>query len=110
MGRSLYLSQSTKSLTRCSNLWKGHALLFDIPFIADWNKIGIIGNAKLIATQDVKTRHVLIGITKLAAKYLCIKMAFSTKQRANMTVILGPSRQFIRMEQSGFNAEQNQNV
>ena len=27
-----------------------------------------------------------------------------------MTVILGPSRQFIRMEQSGFNVEQNQNV
>ncbi len=79
MSHMLYLSHVTKSLTRCSNLWKGHALLFDIPFIADWNKIGIIGNAKLIATQDEKKRHVLTGITKLVIKYLCVKMVFSTK-------------------------------
>ena len=88
----------------------GRDMLFDIPFIADWNKIGDYGNTKLIATQDVKTRHVLIGITKLGTKYSCVKMVFSAKQRANMMVILGPSCQFIRMEQSGFNVEQNQNV
>ena len=65
---------------------------------------------KLIATQNVKTRLVLIGVTKLAIKYSCVKMVFSTKQRADMTVILGPSRHFIQMEQSEFNAEQNQNI
>ncbi len=70
----------------------------------------IIGNAKLITTQDVKTRHVSIGITKLAIKYSCIKMVFSTKQRADMTVILEQSHQFILMEQLGFNVEQNQNI
>ena len=53
----------------------GREMLFGIPFI----------DTKLIATQDVKTRHVLIGITKLAIKYLCIKIVFSTKQRADMT-------------------------
>ena len=85
-------------------------MLFDIPFIADWNKIGIIGSTKLIATQDVKTRHVSIGITKLAIKYSYLKMVFTAKQRAGMMVILGPSHQFIRREQSGFRAKQNQNI
>ena len=37
MGRSLYLSHGTKSLTRAIF---GRDMLFDIPFIADWNKIG----------------------------------------------------------------------
>ncbi len=66
----------------------GRDMLFDIPFIADWKKWKIIGNAKLIATQDMKSRHGLIGITKLVTKYSCIKIVFSTKQRADMMVIL----------------------
>jgi hypothetical protein len=38
MGHTLYLSHGTKSQPRCSNFWRG--MLFDIPFIADWRKIG----------------------------------------------------------------------
>ncbi len=72
--------------------------------------MGIIGSIRLIAAQDMKTRHVLIGITKLVKKYSCIMMVFSAKQSAEMMVILGPSQQVIQMEQSGFNMEQNQNV
>jgi hypothetical protein len=38
MGHLLYPPYSIKSLTRCSNIWKD--MLFDIPFITDWEKIG----------------------------------------------------------------------
>ncbi len=88
----------------------GRDMILDVPFIAYWNKIGDDRQSQTIATQDVKTKHLSTGIIKLAIKYLCVKMAVSVKQKADMTVILGPSHQFIRMEQSRFNAEQNQNV
>ena len=34
----------------------GRDMLFDIPYITDWNKIGDIGNARLIITQLKKTK------------------------------------------------------
>ena len=40
-------------------------MLFDVPFIADWKKLGNTGNAKQIAKQLMRTKHVLIGITQL---------------------------------------------
>ena len=46
-------------------------------------------------------------ITKLVVKYLYGKMVSSAKQKAGMTVNHGQSRQFIRMAQSGLNAEAN---
>ncbi len=36
MGHLLYLPYGTQSLSRHGNIWKG----FNIPCIADWNKIG----------------------------------------------------------------------
>jgi hypothetical protein len=39
MGHSLYLPYSTQSLTRCAAIF-GQDMLFNIPFIADWKKIG----------------------------------------------------------------------
>ncbi len=85
-------------------------MLFDIHLLANWNKIGTIGNDRLIATWHMKTEHVLNGITKLAIKCLCKKMVFSARQKADMIVIIGPSCQFKRMEQSGFNSDKNQNT
>jgi hypothetical protein len=85
----------------------GRDMLFDIPFLADWNKIGAIGNIKLILTQNEKTNPVSIMITKLVIKYWCAKMVSSAKQRAVTTVIHGQSQRFIQMEQSGFNGEVN---
>ena len=38
MGRSLYLSHGTKASPGATIF--GRDMLFDIPFIADWNKIG----------------------------------------------------------------------
>ena len=44
---------------------------------------------------------------KISDKVLVKQMAFSTNQKAFITVILGLSQQFIQMEQSGFSMEQN---
>jgi len=41
----------------------GRDMLFDIPFIADWNKLETIGNARLIAVTNVKMIDVLTTIT-----------------------------------------------
>ena len=51
MGHLLYLSHSTTSLTRCRNF--GRDMLFDIPFIADWIKIGDYRQCQ----TDRNTRH-----------------------------------------------------
>ena len=48
-------------------------------------------------------------ITKLVIKYWYGKMVSSAKQKVGMTVNHGQSHQFIRMAQSGLNAEANQN-
>ena len=64
-------------------------MLFDVPYIAYWKKSENTGNTKQIATQLVRTKHVLIGITQLVTKYYWGKMVFSAKQIANMKVIFG---------------------
>jgi hypothetical protein len=38
MKDSLHLPYSIKGLSKDSNIWK--EMMFDIPFIADWKKIG----------------------------------------------------------------------
>jgi len=50
-------------------------------------------------------KNVLIMIIKLAIKYLYGKMVFSAKQSLDGLTNHGPLSQFIRMEQSGLNAE-----
>ncbi len=47
----------------------GRDMLFDVRFLADWKKLENIGNARLIVTTNMKTRHVLILITKVMTKY-----------------------------------------
>ena len=46
----------------------GRDMLFDIPFIADWKKIG--EHRQLLTDRNTKTRDGLIMITKLDRKYL----------------------------------------
>jgi hypothetical protein len=48
----------------------GCDMLFDIPFIADWNILEIIGNVKPILTRHAKIASKSIMITKLAIR-LC---------------------------------------
>ena len=84
----------------------GRDMLFDIPFIADWNKIGDYRQCQTDCNTRRENKTHVDWDYKVGDKALCIKMVFSTKQIADMTVILGPSCQFIQMEQSGFNTEQ----
>ncbi len=89
----------------------GRDMLFDTPFIADWNKIRDYRQCQTDRNTRCENKTCVDWDHKDGNKaYSNIKMVFSAKQKADMTVILGQSRQFIRMEQSGFNAEQNHNV
>ena len=83
-------------------------MLFDIPFLADWNKIGDHRQCQTdLNTQTVKIAHVVIGTTKLVIKYFLEKMVSSANQKVGMNVILELSLQFIQMGQLGFNVEQS---
>ena len=88
----------------------GRDMFFNIPYIADWNKIGDYRQCQTdLNTQRENNSQVDYDmITKLVVKYLYRKMVSSTKQKPVMTVNHGQSRQFIRMAQSGLNAEANQ--
>ena len=87
----------------------GRETLFDIPFLADWNKIGDHRQHQTDLNTECEIAHVMIGTTKLVIKYFLEKMVSSANQRVGMNVILGLSHQFIQMKQSGFNVEKSQN-
>ena len=74
-------------------------MLFDIPFMADWSKIGDYGNVKLILIFCVK--NVLIMIIKLAIKYLYGTKVFSAQHSLGYITNHGPLSQFIRMNNQG---------
>eukprot|EP00804_Cyclotella_cryptica_P021344 CCRYP_001583-RA/>CCRYP_001583-RA protein AED:0.46 eAED:0.61 QI:0/0/0/1/0/0/2/0/117 len=69
----------------------GQDMLLDVPFIADWSKIGKYTQKQRHKTQDEKM------IPFPVTKYCCVKMVSSAKQKASMKVILEPSHQFIQM-------------
>ena len=85
----------------------GRDMLFHIPYIADWNKIGDYRQCQTDFNTKREKVHGLIMIIKLLENYLYGKMVSSTKWRASMTVNHGQSHQFIQMAQSGLNAEAN---
>ncbi len=86
----------------------GWDMLFEILFLADWNKIGDHRqHTKLTTTWYGKIAHVMIGIKKLVINYFLEKMISSAKVKVGMNVILGLSHQFIQVRLSGFHAEQN---
>ena len=84
-------------------------MLFNIPFLADWNKIGDYRQCQTDLIRNMKTEHARIGITRAVIKYCYRKMVSSANQKAGMNVIHGLSHQFIQMAQLGFNANQSQN-
>ena len=84
-------------------------MLFDIPFLADWNKIGDHRQGQTDLNTDRENCSRRDGTTKLVIKYFLEKMVSSANQRVGMNVILGLSQQFIQMGQLGFNVEQSQN-
>ena len=87
----------------------GWDMLFDIPFLADWNKIGERRKHRTGLDTAHENRSRRDWDYQVGDKYFFEKMVLSAKQRVGMKVILGLSHQFIQMGQSGFNAEQSQN-
>ena len=69
----------------------GRDMLFDIPFIADWNKIGDYRQRQTDCNTRCENKTCVDWDYKVGDKVLMR----NAKQRANMMVILGPSRQFI---------------
>ena len=83
----------------------GRDMLFDIPYIADWNKIGDYRQRQTdLNTKRENNSH---NNYKVGGKVLYGKMVSSAKQKADMTVNHGQSHQFIQMAQSGLNVEAN---
>ena len=88
----------------------GRDMLFDIPFLADWNKIGEYRQHQTDRNTQHENKCCMDWDYKIGDKVLlCNLMVSSSNQKVNTIVILGLYQQFIQMEQSGFNAEQNQN-
>ena len=73
----------------------GRDMLFDIPFIADWRKIGYYRQCQTdLNNLRENEKRIDYG-----------KMVFSAKQSLGGLTNHGPLSQFILMEQSGLNAE-----
>jgi hypothetical protein len=66
------------------------------------------GNTELTSTWIMKLTLVLIGTTKLVAKYLFVQSVSSTNQRVGMNMIPGLSHHFNWMGLSWFNTRTNQ--
>ncbi len=67
MGNLLYLSHVLKASPGVAIF--GRDVLFDIPFLADWNKIGEYRQHQTDFTPSVIAKHVLIMISKWVTKY-----------------------------------------
>jgi hypothetical protein len=86
----------------------GCEMLFDIPYIADWNKIGDYRQCQTDLNTSRESKQHVDYDYKVGDRVLVWKDGILCKTEVGMTVNHGPSRQFIRMEQSGLNAEPNQ--
>jgi hypothetical protein len=83
----------------------GQDMLFDIPFIADWKKIGEHRQRITGLTTPVKTKTELIMIIRMVRKYCYGKKVSSAMLSPDGIRSLGSLRQSIQMDQSRFNAE-----
>eukprot|EP00804_Cyclotella_cryptica_P022257 CCRYP_017930-RA/>CCRYP_017930-RA protein AED:0.46 eAED:0.46 QI:0/-1/0/1/-1/0/1/0/74 len=74
-------------------------MLFGVPYIADWSKIGEYRQRQTDCNTRWENASCIDWDYQPRNKVLLQKTVSSAKQRAGMKVILGPSRQFIRMAQ-----------
>ncbi len=83
-------------------------MLFDIPFVADWHKIGE-HRQSLIDPSNKRENNWCIDDYKVGDKVLVEKEVSSAKQSPrSMAKSHGLSQQSIKIELSGFNAEPKQ--
>eukprot|EP00804_Cyclotella_cryptica_P002146 CCRYP_006560-RA/>CCRYP_006560-RA protein AED:0.33 eAED:0.33 QI:0/-1/0/1/-1/0/1/0/74 len=72
-------------------------MLFDVPFIADWSKIEEYRQNQTDKNTRRENNTHIDWDYQPGHKVRLQKMVSSAKPKAGMKVILGPSRQFIRM-------------
>ncbi len=84
-------------------------MLFDVLFVADWHKIGECRQSLTAHGHQRKNAKCIDYDNKVGDKVLVIKNVFSAKQSPTTAKSHGLSQQFIQMELSGLNAEQEQN-
>jgi hypothetical protein len=82
-------------------------MLFDVPFLANWYKIGEYRQKETEKNMDREKSAHIDWDYRPGDKVLLRKDSILCKTKARMKVILGPSCQFIRMAQYGLNAERN---
>ena len=80
-------------------------MLFKIPLIADWRKIGDYRQRQTDLNNMRENEKRIDYDYKVGDKILYGKMVFSAKQSLDGLTNHGPLSQFIRMEQSGLHAE-----
>jgi hypothetical protein len=83
----------------------GQDMLFDIPFIADWQKIGEHRQRLKDLNNALENKGRIDYDYKVGQKVLLRKKGISATQSAGGIRSLGSLRQFIQMEQSWFNVE-----
>jgi hypothetical protein len=83
-------------------------MLFDIPFIADWNKIGDYRQRRTNLSTEHKNSKQIHYDNKVGDKVLLTQEGILRKAESPYSKEPGLSRQFIRMELSGFNVGHNQ--
>ena len=77
----------------------GRDMLFDVPFLADWNKIGEYRQKQTDRNTARENSGRIDWDYQPGNKVLLIKMVSSAKVKASMKVNLGLSHQFIQMAQ-----------
>jgi hypothetical protein len=82
-------------------------MLFDILFIANWNKIGDFRQRQTYLNTAHKNSKQVDYDYKVADKVLLTQEGILDKAESPHSKSHGLSRQFIQMELSGFNAEHN---
>jgi hypothetical protein len=84
----------------------GRDMMFIIPNIADWNKIGDYRQRQTDLNTKRENNSRIDYDYKVGGKGLVRKDGILRKQKADMTVNHGQSHQFIQMAQSGSNGKQ----
>jgi hypothetical protein len=79
-------------------------MLFDIPFIADWNKIGDCGQRQNDLNTARKNNKQVDYDYKVGNKVLSTEEGILCKAESPYRKCHGLSQQLIRMKLSGFNA------
>jgi hypothetical protein len=86
----------------------GQDMLFNIPFVVDWHKIGEYRQSLTDRSNQRKNAWCIDYDYKVGEKVLLIKEGIFGKAESNRAKSHGQSQQFIQMEPWGFNVEPEQ--